>query len=222
VRRFAVVSMMTVGLALLFAGWAPPAGASSGSTILIPTSVKALSVDGFRGVLVAWQPLPAGRPTVDYYIAYTYNQQHTCQVPGTGPYHCILTGLNGGHYFPIRVRAVTTSGDSHAVHATQTILQPHTGGTSPGGSSSGTGASTGASTGATNSATNSADAPATAATSAPSTTDTDLAELPYTGIDLENLLLVGLGLVAFGLLLVSSSVQRRRVRRCLLWWVFGI
>jgi hypothetical protein len=204
---------MAVGLALLVPGWARPAGASSGSTILAPTSVKAVSIDGVRGVLVSWQPLPAGGPTVVYYIAYTYNRRHTCQVPATGPYSCVLVGLNGNENLPIRVRAVTNSGVSRPAPAMQAVIHPGTDQPSPAESA----ATTAASIGSTN-------APVMAATSASSTTTSDatLTELPFTGIDLPTLLLVGLGLVAAGLLLVSSSAQRRLARRRLLRWMFGI
>jgi hypothetical protein len=197
VRRLAVVSMMAVGLALCVPGWAKPAGASSGRTILPPTSVKAVPVDG--GVLVSWQPLPAGGPTVLYYIATTYSRQHTCQVPGTGPYHCVLTGLNGNRHFLINVQAVTTSGVSPPGRATQTVIP------SPAKPAATAAASTAA-----------AHAPVTAATSAPpatSTTGATLTDLPFTGIDVLTILLVGLGLCVSGLLLMTRRPQHRRARQ---------
>src|ERR1700733_2425883 len=201
---------MAVGLALFLPGWARPAGASSGREILAPTSVKAVSVGGVRGVLVSWQPLPAGAPTVLYYVATTYNRKHRCQVPATGPYSCVLTGLNGKRHYPISVQAVTTSGVSKSGRTTQTVIQP---GTSPAESAAVVAA-----------ATDAANAPVTAATSASPTTASGtatLAELPFTGIDIPTLLLVGLGSCASGLLLISSTAQRRRARRYLLGWMFG-
>ena len=202
--------MMAVGLALFVPGWARPAGASSGKKILPPTSVKAVSVDGVRGVLVSWQPLPAGGPTVLYYIATTYNRKHTCQVPATGPYTCILTGLNGKRHYSINVQAVTTSGVSKSGRSTQTVIRPAT--------------QPAQSVAVVAAATDAANPPATAATSASSTTTTSgttLPELPFTGIELPTLLLVGLGLCASGLLLISSTAQRGRARRRLLAWMFG-
>lgn len=228
VRRLAAVSVLAIGLALLVPGWPQPAGASTKITILAPTSVKAISVDGVRGVLVSWEPPPASGPTVDYYVAYTYNQKHTCREPGTGPYHCVLTGLNGNQIFPIRIRAITDSGKSPPVHAAQTVIRPGTSEPSP--ASPGQPgqpaqpAQPAATTATPTVPTNPADASPTPATTASSTTAArgTLEELPFTGIDVPTLLLVGLILVASGLLLVSSSAQRRGVRRRLLGWMFGI
>lgn len=203
VRRLAVASMMTIGLVLFVAGWARPAGASPEKKILAPTSVRAVSVDGVSGVLVSWRPLPAGGPTVLYYLATTYNRRHTCKVPATGPYSCVLAGLRGNRHFSINVQAFTESGVSQSGQATQTVIAP---GTAPAESAATTAASTHVPI-----------APATTTTS-----DAALPELPYTGIDIPTLLFLGLGLSASGLLLVSSKAKRRLVRRHLLWWMFGI
>jgi hypothetical protein len=215
-RRLAIVSVMAVGSAFFVPGWSQPAGASSGTTILAPTSVKAVSFDGVRGVLVSWQPLPAGGPTVLYYVAYTYNRKHTCQVPAAGPYHCVLAGLNGNQYFSIRVRAATNSGNSLPGLATQTVIHPGTSDASP--------AQSAATTGTAAVPTSPAGAPLTPAATAlsPTTSGTTPSELPFTGIDVSTLSFVGLGLVASGLLLISSSAQRRRARRRLVGWLFGI
>ena len=212
-RRLAAVSMMAVGLALFVPGWAKPAAASSRRTILPPTSVKAVSIDGGHDALVTWQPLPAGGPRVLYYIATTYNRQHTCQVAATGPYSCVITGLLGNGHFLISVQAVTTSGVGPSGRPPQsTSSKPAT-----------TAASTGAANAPVAGAISASSATLPSATSASSATvpSTTLTDLPFTGIDLPTLLLVGFGLVASGLLLVSSRDQYRRARRRLLWWMFG-
>ncbi|HXW78039.1 MAG TPA: hypothetical protein VEJ84_00995, partial [Acidimicrobiales bacterium] len=45
--------------------------------------------------------------------------------------------------------------------------------------------------------------------------------LPFTGIDLETLLITGISLVVLGLLLMSSARQQRRALRVSVRWLLG-
>lgn len=220
VRRLAVASVMAVGLALVVPGRAGSASTAPSTVApLAPTSVKAVSFDGARGVLVTWEPPPpeAGT-TVLSYVAYTYNRQHVCRAPATGPFSCVLTGLNGNGTYPIRVRALTTSGLSQPARASPTVIHPGSGNASPAASSSPAITAAPPTPSPVTPPAGSTDT----ATSAPSaaSSQSNPTELPFTGFDLATMALVGLGLVAAGLLLAGTGARRRRAGRRAARWLY--
>ncbi len=231
-RPWSMWSVAGVIISLGLSSFLPSAGASVSETRPgPPAEVLAVSTDGVPGVTVVWKaPTPVTGPTILYYWVSNYPGKHVCMAPASGPYICRLGGLNGNIRHPIRVRAITAAGPGKAAATVSLVTHP----VNPTATTSSSPSSPSGTTPSASSGVPSGDAAAVAAsltaTAPVSTPGNNPAELPFTGLDVETLLLSGLSLVVVGLLLIASANQRRRtVRRIatlvqprsIFAWLFG-
>ena len=218
-RRLGLVVGVPIVIAALISVY-QSVGASTGSvgasTLATrpspPTSAQATSVAGAPGVSVSWKaPVSDGGSPILYFVASTYGGKHWCTSPNPGADACTIAGIrNGSIQHAIRVRAVTTSGPGQAaaIFSVVTTAHPPTGGpppsvaagTSPAASSQLTSSSGSDTTGTAGAS----DASATSGTGLP-------AQLPFTGVNVATLFLLGLSLVLIGLNLVRPARRRRQV-----------
>jgi len=199
-RRFGLSAVVAITALTLLVG-SVPAGSTT-PTPGPPTAVHATSVAGVRGVTVSWNaPVSDGGEPIKYYVASTYTGGHFCVSFHSGPGACRIDGLKVGSTKPsIRVRAVSANGRGTVVVAHVTHAEPY-----------------GAATLSTPSAAGPTSLSQTAptATSAPTITGAavsnagGLAKLPFSGADVEALLIWGVTLVTGGLLLLIPASRRR-------------
>ena len=182
-----------------------------------PTAVRATAVAGESGVTVSWgAPVSDGGSPVLYYSASNYAGNYNCvsKTPGAGS--CHIAGIRIGAVRPsIRVRAVNSAGRGPIAVVFPVVSQPDpANGTASTASSSGTGAA-----GADPGSPAAASAPASSASSAsgpgasssdPASSSGAPATLPFSGADVQQLFLVGMGLVLGGLLILSPLGRRRK------------
>lgn len=212
-RRIKLTAVLAIPLLAVALGSVP-----AGSAALVPgppTSVRAISVAGTPGVTVSWDaPASDGGSAIEYYVATTYSGKHHCVSTHPGAGSCFIAGLNVESGRPaIRVRAVSAHGRGTVVVTRVTQGAPDAGtaattptATSPTGVSPTiptTPAAASASPAATTSASQGTGTSANAAT---------LNKLPFTGADVEALLILGVILTVAGLALVSPIGRRRRTQ----------
>jgi hypothetical protein len=167
-----------------------------------PISVHASSVAGSR-VTVSWSaPVSDGGSAIKYYVATTYAGNHFCTSSQPGSGSCDIVGLKVGSVRPtIRVRAVNANGPGPVVVSRVTHDTGTTGTTAPATSP----ASPSPTTPVATTSSTSSHAAGTSTTAA-------LTKLPFTGIDLEAPLIVGVILTVSGLVLMSPIGRRRTTR----------
>jgi large repetitive protein len=172
-----------------------------------PTSVRATSIAGVSGATVAWEPPESdGGSPVLFYVASTYTGNHYCTSfhPGSGT--CHIEGLQVGAVRPsIRVRAVNGAGRGAVVVTFPVVTRANVvEGTPPASASSGSGpVAVGQITPTATSGTGEASRPQVNSGTTPG------GRLPFSGSDVETLLVVGGALVGGGLLMLSPLGRRR-------------
>jgi hypothetical protein len=174
-----------------------------------PTNVRATYNAGTPGVSVSWNaPVSDGGSPIVYYLAFNYSGTHSCISPNPGPNACFIPGLKVGKISrPIRVRALSARGSGRIALVLPVVSQSAGNGGPPGSPAPGGGGGEQGSSPASSGA-----GSGTAATfdAADTTSGTDLpAELPFTGINLATLLVLGVGLVIAGWLILDPLGRRR-------------
>lgn len=200
--RLARVAGLTLLAAALSASI--PAGAAWGAGLAPgpPTDVHATGIVGGHGLTVTWSaPASDGGAPILYYVASDYSGKHRCIAVTSGSGTCHIDGVTVGELRPtIRVRAVNENGRGVAAPTLPSVLHAGEGSTSTPSAAGPSGATPGG--------------PAPTSPSAgagePSGTSTDSSarslQLPFTGADVELLVIAGLlSLVVGGLLLVERS-----------------
>ena len=180
-----------------------------------PSAVLAVSTAGVRGVSVVWKaPTSVGSSPILYYLATTRNGKYVCTASVSGTNSCRIPGPIGRVHYAIQVRAMTAAGPglpktvlSFVARPSGTTPSSGTTQTAPSGTTPYTPAQREAAA-ALGNYLKALEAAKTSATDPPPTS-----QLPFTGIDVETLLLVGLSLVIAGLLLISTADKRRRTLR---------
>jgi hypothetical protein len=205
VRRIKLTAVLTIPLLAVALG-SVPAG-SAAPVPGPPTSVRAISVAGSPGVTVSWNaPASDGGSAIEYYVATTYSGKHHCVSTHPGAGSCFIAGLNVESGRPaIRVRAVSAHGRGTVVVTPVTQGAPD----------AGTAATTPTATSPTGVSATIPTTPAAASASQGTGTSANAAtpnKLPFTGADVEALLILGVILTVAGLALVSSIGRRRRTR----------
>ncbi len=170
-----------------------------------PTGVLATFRAGVPGATISWTPpVSDGGSPILYYTASTYSGSNSCVSFQPGPKTCHVAGVRIGKVKPsIRVRAVSATGRGAVTVVLPVVVQTATGNAPPT-APSGTGlAGIGLTTSSPPAVGTGGVPTATSSASAPS-------ELPFTGTDIEALLVVGVSLLSAGLLILSPVRWRRR------------
>jgi len=227
-RRLGLLGVVVVPLlAAVLSSVSPSAGASAGVTRPgPPTAARATYIAGVRGVSVSWRaPALDGGSPILYYVASNYSGKYRCVSLNPGPDGCHIDGLRIGNVVHhVRVRAINSRGIGQVV----VILPVATSGSSGGASATPpSGVSPASMTQLPSTPTSAIDAATSdmlAASSATSGTQgTDVpAALPFTGANLEVLLMLGVSLVFGGLLILRRAGQRRRVLSQTSNWLLGL
>jgi hypothetical protein len=199
-RRFGLTAVVAIAVLTLVIG-SVPAGSTT-PTPGPPTAVHATSVAGVRGVTVSWSaPVSDGGAPIRYYVASTYTGDHFCVSFHSGPGACHIAGLKVGPTKPsIRVRAVSANGRGTVVVARVTHADLDAAATSSTPSAAGPTAVSQTAPAATSPSTS---------TGATAPDAGGLAKLPFSGADVEALLILGVILVTGGLLLLIPPGRRR-------------
>lgn len=210
-RRLGFVVGVTLPFAALMLSLvSQPQDASAASRPSPPTGLVATSVFGGSGVSVSWsQPASDGGSPILFYVASNVTGKHTCMSINPGPNGCFISGLFSNRVHHIRVQAVNASGGGQAAAAFSVVVRNPSPSGAPAPSPSGpssppAGTSTGTAPAITTSATDGVGTPTVTSTAG-------LAQLPFTGINLATMLLLGLSLVLIGQGLIRPSRRRRGV-----------
>ena len=217
-RRLGLIGLVAVPLLVVALGSLSTSAEASSAvqTPGPPTDVQATSTAGVRGVTVSWgAPVSDGGAPILYYGASTYNGQYRCMSFAPSPDTCHIDGLRVYRGGPsIRVKAFNAKGRGSVV----VVLPAVTGGNTGNGgtaTSGGSGASTSTSSGTsqaggdqTPSSSVSDVAGGPSSGSAASTSGIQ-AELPFTGVNVATLFVVGLSLVLGGLLVLRLPGRRK-------------
>ncbi len=183
-----------------------------------PTAATATSVAGVGGVSVSWStPISDGGSPILYYLASTYSGAHWCLAPNPGPDSCHIAGItNGSIPHAIRIHAVNANGPGQAAALTS-VVTPGSSATGGAPSSAPPATNPPATSQPTSPASGSAGAASLAAAPGTSsgTGDTSSSgrptQLPFTGINLASMLVLGLSLLLLGLDILRPFRRRRRV-----------
>ena len=206
-RRLKLTAVLAIPWLAVALGTVPAGAAALGPGP--PTSVRAVSTAGVPGVTVSWDaPASDGGSAIQYYVATTYSGGNYCVANHPGAGSCVIAGLNIQSGRPlIRVRAVSANGRGTVVVKRVTQVAPAAGtpattpaATSPTGVSPTTSVASASPAGTTS-------VSQTAGTTAHAATP---GQLPFTGADVEALLIVGVILTVAGLVLVRPIGRRRR------------
>ncbi len=174
-----------------------------------PIAAQATYIAGVRGVSVSWRaPASDGGSPILYYVASNYSGRYFCISLNPGPDACHIDGLRIGKVVRhIRVRAINARGPGHVA-----VILPVVAGDSNGGVSASPPSGTSpVSASASQLPSASASDVAVGSTATSGTQSTDVpAALPFTGVYLQDLLVLGVSLVVGGLVILRPVGWRRR------------